>query len=138
MISLNLKSVFNCTKAVINYMIENRIGKVISIASVAGVMGTAARIDYSAAKAGVIVFTKTLAKEVASYGVTVNAISPGPIETGLLLSASQQRRESLMKSTYLSRFGKPNEIANMVASLSSDEADFITGQNFIIDGGRTL
>jgi len=138
MISLNLKSVFNCTKAVINHMIEKRAGKIISIASVAGVRGTATRIGYSTAKAGVICFTKALAKEVASYGISVNAVSPGPTETELLSAASQQRRKGLMKSIYLGRFGKPEEIANMVVFIASDEADFITGQNFIVDGGRTL
>jgi len=137
-ISLNLKSVFNCTKAVINHMIEKRAGKIISIASVAGVIGNPGRIDYSSAKAGVICFTRTLAKEVGSYGIRVNAISPGPIETGLLFAAPPQRQEELRKSTYVGRFGKPEELANMVVFIASDEADFITGQNFIVDGGRTL
>ena len=137
-IALNLKGVRNCTRAVIEPMMQRRSGKIISIASIAGVKGTADRVDYSTAKAGVIGFTKALAKEVASYGIYVNSVSPGPIETPLLLASSPERRESLKQSVYLGRFGKAEEIADMVVFLASDEASFIIGQNFIVDGGRSL
>lgn len=137
-IALNLKSMRNCTRAVINHMIERRSGKIINIASVAGVIGTPTRIEYSTAKGGVIIFTKVLAKEVASYGINVNCVSPGPTETPQLFAASPERRENLKKTIYLRRFGKPEEIATMVVFLASDEANFIIGQNFIVDGGRSL
>jgi NAD(P)-dependent dehydrogenase (short-subunit alcohol dehydrogenase family) len=137
-IDLNLKSVRNCTRAVINHMIERKSGKIVNIGSVAGVKGSVILVDYSAAKAGVIGFTTALAKEVAPYGINVNCVSPGPIETPLLFSSSQERREGLRKTIYLGRFGKPEEIANMAIFLASDEASFMVGQNFIVDGGRSL
>jgi NAD(P)-dependent dehydrogenase (short-subunit alcohol dehydrogenase family) len=137
-ISLNLKGVRNCTKAVINHMIQNRSGKIINIASVAGVKGTANIVDYSAAKAGVIGFTRALAKEVASYGINVNSVSPGPIATPLFLRNSEDFKERIRKDVLIGRLGQPEEIANMVVFLASEEADFIIGQNFIVDGGRSL
>jgi len=136
--TLNLKGVNNCTRAVINHMIERKTGKIVSIASISGVDGTVTKVDYSAAKAGVIGFTRALAKEVASFGVNVNAVSPGPIETPLFISNTEEFKENVLKAIPLKRFGKPEDIANMVLFLASDEADFITGQNFIVDGGRTL
>lgn len=137
-IALNLKGVRNCTRAVINHMMQRRSGKIINNASVSGVIGAANRVDYSAAKAGVIGFTKALAKEVAPYGIYVNSVSPGPTETSLLFAASLERQRTLKESVLLGRFGKPEEIASMVVFLASDEASYITGQNFIVDGGRSL
>jgi NAD(P)-dependent dehydrogenase (short-subunit alcohol dehydrogenase family) len=137
-INLNLKGVRNCTRAVINHMIERKGGKIVNMASISGIMGTVTKVDYSAAKASVIGFTKALAKEVAPYGINVNAISPGPIETPLFLSNTEEFKENVLKAIPLKRFGKPEDIANMVVFLASDEADFITGQNFIVDGGRSL
>ena len=110
-----------------------------NIGSVAGMIGSSNGLAaYAAAKAGVIAFTKSLAKELASYRIYVNCVSPGPIETPLLFSSSEERREGLRKTIYLGRFGKPEEIANMAVFLASDEASFIVGQNFIVDGGRSL
>lgn len=137
-ISLNLKGVRNCTRAVINNMIQRRTGKIINIASISGVIGTISKVEYSAAKAGVIGFTKALAKEVASYGVNVNSVSPGPIATPLFFKNTEEFRETIRKGVLLGRLGKPEEIANMVVFLSSDKANFITGQNFIVDGGKSF
>jgi len=137
-IALNLKGARNCTRVVINHMIEKRSGKIVSIASVSGVIGTVPKYAYSAAKAGVIGFTKVLAKEMASYGVHVNSVSPGSIETPLFLLNTEEFIEKVRKGTPLGRLGKPEEIANMVVFLASDDASYITGQNFIVDGGRTL
>lgn len=137
-IALNLKGVRNCSRAVIEHMMQRRNGKIVSIASISGVVGTPTKVDYSAAKAGVIGFTKALAKEVASYGIYVNSVSPGPIETPLFLSNLEEFRERTLKGIHLGRMGKPEEIASMVVFLASDEASYITGQNFIVDGGRTL
>ncbi len=137
-IDLNLKSVRNCTRSIIGHMIERKAGKIVNIASVAGVKGTPSRVEYSTAKAGVIGFTIALAKEVAQFNINVNSVSPGPVETPLLKAASLERRENLLNSLYIKRFGEPWEIAEMVAYLASESADFITGQNYIVDGGRTL
>jgi 2-hydroxycyclohexanecarboxyl-CoA dehydrogenase len=135
-IALNLKGVLNCTHAVINHMIERKEGKIVNIASRAGVQGTVGLADYSAAKAGVIGFTKALAKEIAPYGITVNSVSPGPIATSLFLSNPEEFQERIRSGVLLGRLGKPEEIASMAVFLASDEADFITGQNFIVDGGK--
>jgi NAD(P)-dependent dehydrogenase (short-subunit alcohol dehydrogenase family) len=137
-IATNLKGVRNCARAVINHMIERKSGKIVSIASISGVTGTLTKVDYSAAKAGVIGFTKALAKEVAPYGINVNCVSPGPIETPLFLSNTKELQEAAIQAVFLKRAGKPEEIANMVVFLASDEASFIIGQNFIVDGGRIL
>lgn len=137
-ISVNLKGVLNCTRAVINHMIQRRSGKVISIGSIGGLVGTAGLADYSAAKGGVIAFSKALAKEVASYGINVNCICPGPIASEYFLALPEEAKERYLRTIPLGRFGKPEEVAGMVSYLASDEADFITGQAFVIDGGRSL
>jgi NAD(P)-dependent dehydrogenase (short-subunit alcohol dehydrogenase family) len=131
-ISLNLKGVLNCTRSVINHMMERRSGKVVSIASASGVVGSATMVDYSAAKAGVIGFTMALAKEVVSYGINVNCVSPGPMQTRALNSATTL--EAMKKSTGFGRVGQPEEIASMVVFLASDEASYITGQNMLVCG----
>jgi NAD(P)-dependent dehydrogenase (short-subunit alcohol dehydrogenase family) len=139
MIALNLKSVFNCCRAVIERMIERRTGKIVSIASVAGVVGNAASIDYSAAKGGVIAFTKALAKEVAGYGINVNSVSPGPIATPLLMKrASDKIRKEYVVLTGMGRLGTPEDISHMVAFLVSEGANFITGHDHIVAGLRDI
>jgi NAD(P)-dependent dehydrogenase (short-subunit alcohol dehydrogenase family) len=137
-IALNLKGSRNCARAVINHMMERKSGKIVSIASISGIMGTLTKADYSAAKAGIIALTKSLAKEVASYGINVNAVSPGPVETALFLSNTEEFKERLRKAIPMGRYASPEDVANMVVFLASDKADYITGQNFIVDGGKSL
>lgn len=137
-ISLNLKGTLLCTRAVINHMIQRRTGKIINIGSIDGMSGAPTQADYSAAKGGVIAFTKALAKEVGTYGVNVNCVSPGTIETQAMLSLPDDVRAGRKKLTYLDRLGKPDDVAAMVAFLASDDASFITGQNMPVCGGRNL
>jgi len=135
-IDLNLTGVFLCTQAVSKIMLKQRRGKIINIASVAGQMGNPGQANYSAAKAGVIGFTKTVAKELASRGITVNAVAPGFIETDM---THELKAEEILKLIPLGRFGKPEDIAGMVSFLASDPAaDYITGQIFNVDGGMVM
>ncbi|MBF2018721.1 MAG: 3-oxoacyl-[acyl-carrier-protein] reductase [Hydrococcus sp. C42_A2020_068] len=136
-IDLNLTGVFLCTKAVSKTMIKQRSGRIINISSVAGQMGNPGQANYSAAKAGVIGFTKTVAKELASRGVTVNAVAPGFIETDMTSHLSNT--EEILKLIPLGRYGKPEEIAGMVCFLAADPAAaYITGQVFNVDGGMVM
>jgi len=137
-LDVNLKGVLNCTRAVINHMIQRRSGKIISIGSIAGMVGTAGLVDYSTAKGGVIAFTKALAKEVAPYHINVNCVCPGPIATEYFLTLSEQAKQRYLQTIPFGRFGKPEEVASMVNFLASNEADFITGQVFTVCGGRSL
>jgi 3-oxoacyl-[acyl-carrier protein] reductase len=136
-IDLNLTGVFLCTKAVAKGMLKQRSGRIINIASVAGQMGNPGQANYSAAKAGVIGFTKTVAKEMASRGVTVNAVAPGFIETDM--TGDLPNTEEILKFIPLGRFGKPDDIAGMVRFLAADPAAaYITGQVFNVDGGMVM
>lgn len=138
-IAINLKGTRNCISAVINNMIERKNGRIINIASCAGIVGDPQNAHYSAAKAGIIGLTFALAKEVAQYGILVNAISPGPIATEHILNRPQTKRSMRIKEmTGLGRRGEPEEIANMALFLVSDEAKFITGQNYPVCGLRNL
>ncbi|MEL7242589.1 MAG: 3-oxoacyl-[acyl-carrier-protein] reductase [Cyanobacteria bacterium J06573_2] len=135
-INLNLTGVYLCTRAVSKGMLKKRSGRIINIASVAGQMGNPGQANYSAAKAGVIGLTKTLAKEFASRGITVNAVSPGFIETDM---TSELQSEEILKAIPLGRYGKPEEIAGMVRFLAADNAAaYITGQTFNVDGGMVM
>ncbi len=135
-INLNLTGVFLCTRAVSKGMLKKRTGRIINIASVAGQMGNPGQANYSAAKAGVIGLTKTLAREFASRGITVNAVSPGFIETDM---TSNLQSEEILKAIPLGRYGKPEEIAGMVRFLAADTAAaYITGQVFNVDGGMVM
>ena len=138
MVNLNLHGALNCTRAVINHMIERRSGKVISFASDCGMMGCQNAVVYSAAKAGVIGFTKALAKEVAQYGINVNCISPGVVASDRIRALPKDYMEPVIKSIYWGRMGEPDELANAVLFLASDEASYITGKNIVVDGGLTL
>lgn len=135
-INLNLTGVFLCCKAVSKIMLKQRRGKIVNISSVAGQMGNPGQANYSAAKAGVIGLTKTLAKEFASRGVTVNAVAPGFIETDM---TSGLQADEILKMIPLNRYGKPEEIAGMIRFLVADSAsDYITGQVFNVDGGMVM
>jgi 3-oxoacyl-[acyl-carrier protein] reductase len=137
-ISINLKSVFNYTKAVLKPMIAQRYGRIINIASVVGIIGNAGQANYAASKAGVIGFTKSTAREVASRGITVNAVAPGFIETDMTSKLNEKQREALMNTIPMQRLGTPEDIAKVVGFLSSDEASYITGQVIAVDGGMTM
>ncbi|KRH98137.1 3-oxoacyl-[acyl-carrier-protein] reductase [Cylindrospermopsis sp. CR12] len=135
-IDTNLTGVFLCTKAVSKIMLKQRSGRIINISSVAGQMGNPGQANYSAAKAGVIGFTKTVAKELASRGITVNAVAPGFIQTDM---TSEIKAEGILQYIPLGRFGKPEEIAGMVSFLATDPAAaYITGQVFNVDGGMVI
>ncbi len=133
-IGINLKGALNCSRAVINHMIERRSGKIVSTASGAGVTGRARLVDYSAAKAGIIGFTRALAKEVASYGINVNCIGPGPTATRVVDLMPSEHIEKVTQKTGWGRYIKPEEVAGIVAFLVSDEAHVMTGQ-YISCGG---
>lgn len=135
-IDLNLTGVFLCTRAVSKVMLKQRSGRIINIASVAGQMGNPGQANYSAAKAGVIGFTKTVAKELASRGITVNAIAPGFISTDM---TSDLKSEEILKYIPLGRYGEPEEVAGMARFLAADPAAaYITGQVFNVDGGMVM
>ena len=136
-IDVDLTGVFNCTKAALPLIIANR-GKIISVSSLVGQRGNFGQTNYAAAKAGIIGFTKALSKEVGRFGVTVNAIAPGFIETRLTESLPPELKETIKKFTPLGRFGKPEEVASLIFFLASEEADFITGAVINIDGGLPL
>jgi 3-oxoacyl-[acyl-carrier protein] reductase len=137
-IATDLKSVYNCSKAVVRSMIRQRSGRIVNIASVVGLAGQAGQANYAAAKAGVIGFTKSLAREVGSRGITVNAVAPGFIPTALTDVLTDEQKENAIKMTPLGRFGKPEEVAYAVSFLASDEAAFITGAVLSVDGGLVM
>jgi 3-oxoacyl-[acyl-carrier protein] reductase len=137
-INVNLKGVFNCSKAVIRPMMKQRYGRIVNIASVSGQAGQAGQTNYSASKAGVIGFTKALAREVASRQITVNAVAPGYIPTSLTNDLPEDLKKSILSATPIGRMGKPEEVASAVAFLASEEAAYITGQVLGVDGGMVM
>jgi len=137
-IDINLKSVFNYTKAVIRPMIKQRFGRIVNLASVVGLIGNAGQTNYAASKAGVIGFTKSAARELASRNVNVNAIAPGFIETDMTAKLNDQQKEALLTNVPLKRMGKPEDIAKVVAFLCSSDADYMTGQVIAVDGGMVM
>ncbi|MFC2024988.1 3-oxoacyl-[acyl-carrier-protein] reductase [Chloroflexota bacterium] len=134
-ISINLKSVFLCTRAVLRHMIKQRWGRIISIASIVGIVGNAGQANYASAKAGIIGFTRTIAREVASRGITANAIAPGFIDTQMTQQLPENQRQELMRRIPLGYLGTPRDVAEAVAFLASEEARYITGQVLNVDGG---
>jgi 3-oxoacyl-[acyl-carrier protein] reductase len=135
---INLKGAFNCCKAIARPMLKQRGGRIINVSSVSGLVGQVGQANYSASKAGMIGLTKALAREFASRNITVNAVAPGYVPTGLTNELPEELKESILKMTPLGRMGKPEEIASAVVFLASDEAAFITGQVLAVDGGMVM
>ena len=137
-IKTNLKSAYNCSKVALKTMIRQRSGRIINISSVSGVMGNGGQTNYSASKAGLIGFTKALAREVASRSITVNAIAPGFVPTDLTSGIPENMKEESKKLIPLGRWGNAEEVAYAVAFFASDEAAYITGQTLNVDGGMAM
>jgi 3-oxoacyl-[acyl-carrier protein] reductase len=135
----NLDGVFHCTQVVLPSMIKQKYGKIVNVASIAGaVVGFSNLVHYSASKAAIVGFTKSLALEVAPYGINVNAVAPGPIDVGDTMQVNEAMYAQLIKTIPIGRMGNPADIANLVVFLASNEASFITGQCIVSDGGYTL
>lgn len=134
-LSVNLNGVFYCTKAFLDGMLERRCGRIVHISSIVGQMGNYGQANYAAAKAALFGFTKTLAKELATRGVTVNAVAPGFIETEMVAAVPEEVRKKILTQIPMSRFGTAEEVAKAVAFLVSDDASYITGQTLNVNGG---
>ncbi len=134
----NLKGVFYCTKAVSKLMMKKRAGRIINMASVVGLVGNAGQTNYAAAKAGVIGFSKSAAKELASRGITVNVVAPGFIGTDMTAGLPESVKEKMLTDIPLGRMGEPEDVANAVLFLASDQASYITGQVVNVDGGMVM
>lgn len=137
-LNVNLKGTFNCTKAAIYQMAKQRSGKIINISSVVGVMGNAGQANYAASKAGMIGFTKSVAKEFAGRNIQVNAVAPGYVETGMTHNLTEEQRSAFLNVIPMKRGCTPAEIAGVVSFLASDKADYITGQVINVNGGMWM
>ena len=137
-LDVNLKGTFVCTKAVSKVMIKQRCGKIISIASIIGIMGNVGQANYAASKAGIIGFTKSVARELALRNITVNAVAPGYIQTDMTAKLSDDAREQMLKNIPLNRLGTPEDVASVCLFLASSDADYITGQTIVVDGGMAM
>lgn len=137
-IDTNLTSLYRLSKPVLRAMMKKRNGRIISIGSVVGTMGNAGQVNYAAAKAGLVGFTKSLAREVASRGITVNAVAPGFIETDMTKALNEEQRAGIMSQVPAARLGDPKEIAAAVVFLASDDAAYITGETLHVNGGMYM
>ena len=137
-INTNLTGTFNMTKGVIRGMIKNKHGRIINISSVVGEIGNLGQSNYSAAKAGIIGFTKSIAREVATRGITVNAIAPGFVETEMTNDLSDEQKELILKAIPMNRYATTDDIANAACFLASENSSYITGQTFNVDGGLVM
>jgi len=137
-IDINLKGAFNCTRHISAIMLKQRSGRIINISSVSGLTGNAGQVNYSSAKAGILGMTKAVAKELAGRGVTCNAVAPGYIQTDMTEGLADKVKENIMNAIPLKRLGTPEDVANAVAFLASEEAAYITGQVINVDGGMVM
>lgn len=137
-LTVNLKGTFNCTKAIVKPMMKAKKGKIISIASIIGIVGNAGQANYAASKAGIIGFSKSIAKEFASRGITANCIAPGYIKSEMTEKLSEKAAEAIYKTIPLGKLGTPKDVAGVCTFLASGDADYITGQTIVIDGGMAM
>jgi len=137
-LNINLRGTFLCTRAVAKHLLKQRRGRIVSIASIVGVIGNPGQANYAASKAGIIGFTKAVAKELASRGITCNAIAPGFIKTEMTEALPEQAKQRLMEAIPMGTLGEPKDVANAVLFLASDAARYITGQVLVVDGGLAM
>ena len=137
-LAVNLKGVFSCTKTIIKSMLKAKKGKIINIASIIGIVGNAGQANYAASKAGIIGFTKSIAKEFASRGITANAVAPGYIKSEMTEKLSEKAAEEIFKTIPLGKLGTPKDVAGVCLFLASPNADYITGQTIVVDGGMAM
>ena len=136
--AVNLKGAFNCTKVVSRQMIKKRYGKIINMASIVGIMGNAGQANYAASKGGLIALTKSLAKELASRNINVNAVAPGFIQTPMTDKLSEDQKKQMLEVIPLAKFGKPQDVAKVCLFLAGPDSDYMTGQVIVVDGGMTM
>ena len=137
-LNINLKGSFTCTRSVIKYMMKKKYGRIINITSIVGITGNAGQANYAASKSGLIGLTKSIAKEVASRGITANCVAPGWIETSMTDQLSTEVKNKFLSQIPAGKIGQSKDIANTVIFLASDEAEYITGQTITVDGGRII
>ena len=137
-IKINLKGAFNFCKSASRFMMKQRAGTIINISSIIGIMGNAGQVNYSASKAGIIGLTKSLAKELSSRNIRVNAVAPGFIETSMTKDLNEERKQQMLNAIPLKRIGAPEEVANLVLFLASEDSSYITGQVINVDGGMVM
>jgi 3-oxoacyl-[acyl-carrier protein] reductase len=137
-LNVNLKGVFICTKVITKVMLKQKKGKIINIASIIGIMGNAGQANYAASKAGIIGFTKSMARELASRSINVNAVAPGYIQTAMTDKLSEEARNRMLANIPLGKLGTPADVAGVCLFLASPESDYITGQTIVVDGGMAM
>lgn len=137
-LAVNLKGVFTCTKAASRIMIKQRSGKIVNIASIIGIMGNAGQANYAASKGGIISFTKSVARELASRNVNANAVAPGFIQTAMTDKLTPEQKSAMLANIPLNRLGVPLDVANACLFLASADSDYITGQTIVVDGGMSM